>query len=169
MQFMPNWRGRCINHFVPTHYLALAQAPKGVGERKGDWIGGTKDRRSFMKWSTVITHRNWKFHSISDFQVEFPSLKSPMPIPWCSEVENSSPSKRFLRVLFCFVFCFSFICYVSIVCCFFLLVNCNILYLSWSFNIYTLHETNAALFLSYPVSRHADDLLNRFIIGNLVL
>ena len=169
MQFMPNWRGRCINHFVPTHYLALAQAPKGVGERKGDWIGRTKDRRSFMKWLTVITHRNWKFHSISDFQVEFPSLKSPMPIPWCSEVENSSPSKDFWE--FCFVLFFVFRLFVMfwLFVVFFLLVNCNILYLSWSFNIYTLHETNAALFLSYPVSRHADDLLNRFIIGNLVL
>ena len=37
MQSMPNCRGRCINHFVPTSYLALAQAPKVFGEREGDW------------------------------------------------------------------------------------------------------------------------------------
>ena len=81
-----------------------------------------------------------------------------MPIPWCSQVEKSSPYKRFLRVLFCFLFFVYLLCFDCLLLffyfyIFFLLSHCHLY-------IYAL---------SYPISRHADDFLDRFIVGNLAL
>ena len=80
-----------------------------------------------------------------------------MPIPWCSQVEKSSPYKRFLRVLFCFLFFVYLLCFDCLLLFFLFLYIFFILSLSF---IYAL---------SYPISRHADDFLDRFIVGNLAL
>ena len=80
-----------------------------------------------------------------------------MPIPWCSQVEKSSPAKIFLRVLFCFLFFVYLFCFDCLLLFFLFLYIFFILSLSF---IYTL---------SYPISRHADDFLDRFIVGNLPL
>ena len=58
-----------------------------------------------------------------------------MPIPWCSQVEKSSPPKRFLRVLFCFLF------FVYLLCFDCLLLFFKLLYFLYSLIVIYIYPT----------------------------
>ena len=83
-----------------------------------------------MKWSTVIIHRNCLIS-----RSNFLPLSLPCPYLGVLKSKNRLLLKDFWES--CFVFCFSFICYVLIVCCFFF----KLLYFLYSLIVIYIYPT----------------------------